>query len=965
MKKWIWAVALAVITAVLGLGTLAFADTYDLKYKPPGDTYTKVDDGEISFKGYISVDGKDYQDFPERDGLTIEVDRKKTTDINQHLVFYGLRKDQSYIAEMSIRSFQVYYGMPYHAPFITKLLLIHDGLVEVINPDDGAVIETYQMNMQDNSVDITYRDVEVYGWQTYSVDGLLGIKPDDDFLSYPSIDWKCELAGFGDWFNTSNELNVIDLGSAVLSIVTGQYGKTLFQASSNAAAEIYIPIILEDNQEVSSVQDWSDPLFGVTDYLYTNLDALKDIPEGTKFECTAQIIDITDGANHVEATQVGEYTWGGGFFGKEFGYVGGVLFEEYHEGWPQYFKPKLDHIYVMTQKAVSKEELYIDGKWQKLEFEHSDLEDKAQMFIIKRAYMKDDTYLRTAAEVDGVVGRENEAIALEMNQPFVYKDLKDHIEYKVQAPGIEYKLRGKLIDKQTQEVVATNEFKFTPTTKVGTITNEFNKVKLECNHEYYFVEELVSVDSFMQNFVGISGGSLYREYDHITHDDPKDKAQTIKTYGGYISTRVDLDGLEGSDDELRFLSITTDSVVKTITDEVSYGELYPGSSYTITGEVYDKSDRKVVAQNKVNFTPEKDSGSITMTFEDVTLEVDHSYVVFETIESNDGYYGPIIHKDLDDLAQSFKVENVTYIHTAAEVDGIIGEKYNEVFIEINKPFAYKDLKDHIEYKVQIPGSEYIVRGKLIDKQTQEVIATNEFRFTPTSKKGRITNEFKNVKLESCHQYYFAEELISVEPLVVHDEQDGTQKEEFDHIVHDDSWDLAQSIETYGTYIATKADVDGLVGSEDELRILKIESTSVIKTVTDTIWYQDLYKGLLYKVTGELYDITADEVVATNKVEFRPDSYDRGSEDMTFEDVELQAGHTYVVFETLESIDAHEKLVIEHKDIDDLAQSFKVVNIAVPKLPSTGSFLHLALQAGGLTAICLAVLLKVASEKIEP
>ncbi|WP_413225529.1 VaFE repeat-containing surface-anchored protein, partial [Streptococcus pneumoniae] len=132
-------------------------------------------------------------------------------------------------------------------------------------------------------------------------------------------------------------------------------------------------------------------------------------------------------------------------------------------------------------------------------------------------------------------------------------------------------------------------------------------------------------------------------------------------------------------------------------------------------------------------------------------------------------------------------------------------------------------------------------------------------------------------------------------------------------------------------LATTVEVDGTKADAQKELELSVATDKVTKTVKDTVVYENLLAGETYKLTGQLMKITADkeEEVATKETTFVADASGNGTTSLEFEDVSLEAGVKYVVYETAESekeIDfkeGKEKHKVEHKDKDDKAQTVVV------------------------------------------
>ncbi len=128
-------------------------------------------------------------------------------------------------------------------------------------------------------------------------------------------------------------------------------------------------------------------------------------------------------------------------------------------------------------------------------------------------------------------------------------------------------------------------------------------------------------------------------------------------------------------------------------------------------------------------------------------------------------------------------------------------------------------------------------------------------------------------------------------------------------------------------LETTVSVDGDSASSTEELVLSSEN-NLTKNVVDTIAYEGLFKDEEYNIIATLYEVNGgvlgDEVKKVNTT-FIPATED-GSTEATFEDVELEVGKTYVVFEEMESVNSFEfadgtkKHRAEHKDVNDKAQT---------------------------------------------
>src|SRR5699024_62821 len=176
----------------------------------------------------------------------------------------------------------------------------------------------------------------------------------------------------------------------------------------------------------------------------------------------------------------------------------------------------------------------------------------------------------------------------------------------------------------------------------------------------------------------------------------------------------------------------------TLKDGVKYENLVKGEEYTVKGKLMDKETGEPVfiddeeVTGETTFTVEDSNGSVEVqfTFDRSKLDTD-SVVVFEDVYKDDALIA--VHHDIDDENQTVDVPN---INTAASFFGRDTDDINMV-----------TLVDEITYNNLTPDKEYTVKGKLMDKETEEPIiiddeeVTGETTFTAEESNGTIDIEF--------------------------------------------------------------------------------------------------------------------------------------------------------------------------------------------------------------------------------
>jgi len=182
--------------------------------------------------------------------------------------------------------------------------------------------------------------------------------------------------------------------------------------------------------------------------------------------------------------------------------------------------------------------------------------------------------------------------------------------------------------------------------------------------------------------------------------------------------------------------------VFTLTDTVEYKHLVPGKEYTVKGILMDKTTSEPFLQNgeqissEVTFVPEAPSGSVEVlfVFNAKFIKTDTNIVVFESLYSDGKEL--TVHADIEDEDQTVTVY-VPEIKTTASIDG------KKEITSAGKV----TIEDVVSYTNLIPGTEYTIRGTLMNKATGEVFTVNgetitaEVKFTPENRNGEVKVTF--------------------------------------------------------------------------------------------------------------------------------------------------------------------------------------------------------------------------------
>ena len=215
----------------------------------------------------------------------------------------------------------------------------------------------------------------------------------------------------------------------------------------------------------------------------------------------------------------------------------------------------------------------------------------------------------------------------------------------------------------------------------------------------------------------------------------------------------------------------------TVVDVVSFKDLVPGASYTLTAKLINKADESVIGTGTVNFTPDSANGEqkvlITVS-EGVTTPV-ASAVAFERLTSNevDKQGNPITdgsteliatHEDINDQNQTVtgEVPEETTSETTSETtpEETTSETPTESSTVPEQPEvpASPDLNpeiatqarlngteivaggtviDTVSFKDLVPGATYTLNAKLINKADESVIGSGSYTFTPAAASGEV------------------------------------------------------------------------------------------------------------------------------------------------------------------------------------------------------------------------------------
>ena len=486
----------------------------------------------------------------------------------------------------------------------------------------------------------------------------------------------------------------------------------------------------------------------------------------------------------------------------------------------------------------------------------------------------------------------------------------DTVEYRNLVPGKEYTLNGKLHSKSNGKPLmvgdkpVTGQTTFTPEKADGKVevTFTFDSRDLEDKTDIVVFESLVR-----------SGTEI------ASHADIDDENQTVTVTHPEIGTTA-VDGADGDK------NVITDDTTEVI-DTVEYTGLIPGKEYTLKGTLHVKvtdeegkvTEKPLEVDGKpvtaeTTFTPEKADGKVDVVFHFNSLTIPHDteIVAFESLEKNGVEIAA--HADIEDKAQTVTVKH-PFITTSA-LDGIDGDK-NIVTDDETV------IVDTVKYSGLIPGKEYILKGAMQVKKSDE--------------DGNLTAEPLEVDGEPVTaETTFTPETASGEVEVTFTFDSRTIADKTDIVVF-------ESLERTGVEIASHADIEdgkqtttvtrpqigttALDGHDGDKNVVTDGKTTVI----DTVEYKNVIPGKTYTLKGSLHvKVTDEEGNVTEKAlevdgkpvtaetTFTPEKSDGKVEvTFTFDSTGIPQDTEMVAFESLEKNGVE---LVAHADIEDGKQT---------------------------------------------
>ena len=481
-----------------------------------------------------------------------------------------------------------------------------------------------------------------------------------------------------------------------------------------------------------------------------------DVESGTNASYAGETVTLKDTVSY-ENLIVGEtYTIKGKLYNPETGEP--ILIDGKEVTDERLFKPTKENgttemfftfngVKLKGEKVVVFEDVYSNGIKVAT---HSELKDENQTVYFPEV----TTTVRDSVTGDFIANPNQEVTLI------------DKVDYFNTVVGLEYQVKGVLIDKATGEPFKTaDDEEVHGESKVFTTDAHDGSVEVE----YKFN----GVDAKGKTLVVYE--ELYNNGKVVAdHKDIKDEGQTVHFPSGQTSVK----------DSKTNAKIGLPSEKQKLIDTVDYQNLLVGKEYTIKGVLMVKETKEPLKVNgkevtsEKTFTAETADGTVELEYEfDSSALAGKTIVVFE-----DFYYNGIniySHNNLEDKNQTFQYPTVD---TEATYKG-------KHFVPANKEVT---IVDRVSYTNVIEGRKYIMKSTVVDAATGTVATLssgNEVNteFTAESEAGmidiQITFHTKNYMDKKLVVY---EELIDVESgevIAIHkDINDADQTVTVDHLI---------------------------------------------------------------------------------------------------------------------------------------------------------------------------------------
>lgn len=459
--------------------------------------------------------------------------------------------------------------------------------------------------------------------------------------------------------------------------------------------------------------------------------------------------------------------------------------------------------------------------------------------------------------------------------------LRDTVTFTNLVVGKTYTINGKLMYSDGTETGITATKTFTATVANGTETIDFT-----ADGSIFKNKTVVAFEDLLIGSTTIA-----------THSDLTDDKQTV--YGVELGTTL----VDAATNEHIVRRATNVKLVDTVT----YKNITPNVSYTITGTLYNKATGEPVKVNGQNvtasktFTPDSADGSVEIEFTiDTTNFAGETFVAFESLT-----YGTTEianHNNINDVKQTVYVPDV---HTT------FYDKNLASYAQSARSSENITLIDEVEYSNLVPGKQYTLTGTIMVKDTTpyalkdasgNVIKVTK-TFTPENANGTEKIEFTGINGKLLE----GKTTVAFETLTY---------EGIDIFVHANIDDEKQTVKfpKIRTQLTSVDTTDSVVPTNTEVELV------------DKVTYENLVVGEHYVITGKLvYADGSGDVpnVTVIPVSFVAESAN-GTAEVTFKfNSSVLKNKTIVAFEDLMVLDV---VVASHADLTDENQTVYIPEI---------------------------------------
>ena len=258
--------------------------------------------------------------------------------------------------------------------------------------------------------------------------------------------------------------------------------------------------------------------------------------------------------------------------------------------------------------------------------------------IINRLEMKNKPIVISTSASDALTETHHGVIS---EEEYVRDDVVISGLYK----GRTYLVSGRLVDRNTGKTLKDADGNDVFCEKEFTAAGDTAEVEIYFRPDSSeFTKGAVSVG--FEKLYRISGDDENAGKEIAKHENLNAEAQTIH-FGGIVRTSA-------RDKGSRTQVVTAKRKTKLI-DTVEYNNLSPEETYTIEGEIYDKTDGRLTGiTSETEFKPDIENGTTEVVFRFDSREYEgHSLVVFETLKLNDREIDK--HQDPNDADQTVYV----------------------------------------------------------------------------------------------------------------------------------------------------------------------------------------------------------------------------------------------------------------------------------------------------------------------